>query len=83
MASKTRSILRNMAHVQMAKEGIQQPNKEQAKGFFDHFAKYDHKGRRRNSRFAFSWREYAARRTQAVKTPPRRRAARQKGGAAQ
>lgn len=81
MASRTRTILRNMAHVQMAKEGIQQPNKEQAKGFFDHLAKYDHKGRRRNSRFAFAWRDYADRQTEAVRHPAKRRAARQKGGA--
>lgn len=81
MASKSRSIARHMAHVQMEIEGIQHPNKVLAKGFLDNTGRYGNKERTRDSRFAFAWREYFERRVQAVNEQWKRNFKRkQKGG---
>lgn len=51
-----------MAHVQMAAEGIQHPNKRLPKSQLDRLSKVDKKHQWRDSRFATAWREYAQRR---------------------
>lgn len=75
MASKLRSIARQMAHAQMAAEGIQHPNKvipDLLKGM----EKRGHKASgqpTRDSRFAYAWREYAAKRAASASLAGRRK----------
>lgn len=72
MASKTRSIARNMAHCQMAADGIQHPNKALPRAQLDALQKNDKRRQWRDSRFATAWREFADRRVAACKPRPKK-----------